>query len=96
LPHGDQPQGFLIDGAIMKCDELLAAMNEYVDGTIDPGVCEQFEHHLEDCNPCQVVIDNIRQTIQLYKDGQPYEMPPEFQQAMRQSLRDRWRDRFGS
>ena len=80
----------------MKCDELLTALNEYVDGTIDPAVCEQFEHHLVDCNPCQVVIDNIRQTIQLYKDGQPYDMPPEFQQTMRQTLRDRWQERFGS
>ena len=79
----------------MKCDELLKALNEYVDGSIDPAVCEQFEDHLAGCNPCQIVIDNIRQTITLYKDGQPYDMPPEFQQTMRQTLRERWRAKYG-
>ena len=79
----------------MKCDELLQALNEYVDGSIDPAVCEQFEDHLAGCNPCQIVIDNIRQTITLYKDGQPYDMPPEFQQTMRQTLRERWRAKYG-
>jgi anti-sigma factor RsiW len=79
----------------MKCDELLKALNEYVDGSIDPAICKQFEDHLAGCNPCQVVIDNIRKTITLYKDGQPYEMPPEFQQVMHQALRNRWREKYG-
>ena len=79
----------------MKCDELLKALNEYVDGSVDPAICEQFEHHLAGCNPCQIVIDNIRQTITLYKDGQLYEMPPEFQQTMHQTLRERWRAKYG-
>ena len=51
----------------MKCEELLAMLNEYVDGTVDPAVCEEFEKHMAGCNPCQVVVDNIRQTITLYK-----------------------------
>ena len=50
----------------MKCEELLALLNEYVDGSVDPAICETFEHHLKGCNPCQVVVDNIRQTITLY------------------------------
>jgi len=70
----------------MKCEELLAMLNEYVDGTVDPGVCEAFEKHLAGCNPCQVVVDNIRQTITLYKDGQPYELPVEFQRKLHDCL----------
>ena len=59
----------------MKCAELLAALNEYVDGTVDPAICEEFEKHMAGCNPCQVVVDNIRKTITLYKEGKPYELP---------------------
>ena len=54
----------------MKCEELLAMLNEYVDGTVDPAVCEEFEKHMAGCNPCQVVVDNIRQTITLLQ-GRP-------------------------
>ena len=27
----------------MKCEELLNILNEYVDGTVDPSICEEFE-----------------------------------------------------
>lgn len=79
----------------MKCEELLAMLNEYVDGGIEPGVCEEFGQHLEGCNPCQVVVDNIRQTITLYRDGQPYELPVAFRNRLHSSLRARWREKFG-
>ena len=74
----------------MKCEELLAMLNDYVDGDIDPGICESFEKHLAGCNPCQVVVDNIRKSIILYKDGQPYELPLAFKQKLHLSLRDKW------
>ena len=74
----------------MNCDELLAMLNEYVDGSVDPGVCAAFEKHLAGCNPCQVVVDNIRQTITLYKDGQPYQLPAAFQRKLHASLRQQF------
>ncbi len=79
----------------MKCEELLKALNDYVDGDVDPAVCEQFEEHLAGCNPCQVVVDNVRKTIALYKAGEPYPMPEEFQRRLREILRARWREKFG-
>lgn len=80
----------------MDCNELLAALNEYVDGALDPGVCQQFEEHLKGCNPCQVVVDNIRHTIQLFKAGEPFEMPPDFHKQLHELLWAKWRARFGS
>jgi anti-sigma factor RsiW len=75
----------------MKCDELLAMLNDYVDGTVDPAVCEEFEKHMADCNPCQVVVDNIRHTITLYKEGKPYELPLPFRERLHSALRERWK-----
>ena len=75
----------------MKCAELLAALNEYVDGTVDPAICEEFEKHLAGCNPCQVVVDNIRKTITLYKEGRPYALPEPFRQHLHKTLRERWK-----
>jgi hypothetical protein len=74
----------------MNCDELLQMLNEYVDGSIDPGVCDAFEKHLAGCNPCQIVVDNIRKTITLYKDGQPYELPAQFREKLHECLRERF------
>ena len=69
--------------------------NDYVDGAVDPAICEEFEEHLAGCNPCQVVVDNIRKTISLFKAGQPYPMPPEFHDRLHQALRARWKEKFG-
>ncbi len=74
----------------MKCEELLAMLNEYVDGSVDPAICDAFKEHLAGCNPCQVVVDNIRQTITLYKEGKPDELPHAFRERLHATLRQRW------
>jgi len=74
----------------MKCEELLKLLNEYVDGTVDPAICTEFEQHMAGCNPCQVVVDNIRKTITLYKNGQPRELPVECRDRLHAVLRERW------
>jgi anti-sigma factor RsiW len=78
----------------MKCEELLKALSDYVEGDIDPRICQEFEKHLAGCDPCQVVIDNIRKTITLYQGDKPYPMPPEFHDCLQATLRARWKERF--
>jgi len=75
----------------MKCDELLALLNGYVDGDMAPGLCEELEKHLAGCNPCQVVVDNIRKTITLYKEGKPCELPLDFRERLHVALHERWK-----
>jgi anti-sigma factor RsiW len=75
----------------MKCEELLKLLSEYVDGTVPAGVCEEFEKHMAGCNPCQVVVDNIRKTITLYKKGEPYSLPIDFRDKLHRALRDKWK-----
>ncbi len=79
----------------MTCEELLKALNEYVDGAQLTEVCEEFSQHLAGCNPCQVVVDNIRQTISLYRAGQPFEMPPSFEDRLQLAFKSRWEEKFG-
>ena len=74
----------------MKCQDLLRWLNEYVDGTLDPSFCDDFEKHMAGCNPCQIVVDNIRKTITLYQAGQPCELPDHFREQLHSVLRERW------
>jgi hypothetical protein len=78
----------------MTCEELLKALNEYVDDETVLAVCREFAEHLAGCNPCQVVVDNIRSTIRLYKAGEPYPMPPAFSDRLRDALRAKWKQAF--
>lgn len=80
----------------MTCEDLLQALNAYVDGALAPEACASFESHLAGCDPCTVVVDNVRRTIRLCKDGEPYPLPAEFQAGLRAALRARWRERAGA
>ena len=75
------------------CGELLAMINDYVDGAIDPAVCKELEGHLATCNPCRVVVDNVRKTIQLYRRDQPCELPVQFREHLHTLLRKQWKAR---
>ena len=79
----------------MTCEELLKALNDHVDGAELTEICEEFAQHLAGCNPCQVVVDNIRQTIRLYRDGQAYALPAAFQDRLQNCLKAKWDERFG-
>jgi anti-sigma factor RsiW len=76
----------------MKCEELLTMLNEYVDGTVDPGVCQEFEKHMAGCNPCRVVVDNIRKTITLYRGEEPCTLPIKFRERLHSAIRRRWEE----
>jgi anti-sigma factor RsiW len=76
----------------MKCEELLALLNDYVDGTVNSAICEKFEEHMAGCNPCQVVVDNMRKTITLYRHGQPIELPEPCRQRLHDALHQRWQE----
>jgi len=78
-----------------SCDELLALLNEYVDGDVDPAVCKEFESHLAKCNPCRVVVDNVRQTITLYRENEPCKLPEKFRKKLHTCLRKHWKKRKG-
>ena len=77
----------------MKCQDMLKQLNEYVDGTLDPSICDEFEKHMAGCNPCQIVVDNIRKTITLYKAGQTYELPVAFRDKLHAALREKWKEK---
>jgi anti-sigma factor RsiW len=74
-----------------KCSELLALLNEYVDGKADPAICKELEGHLAKCNPCRVVVDNVRKTITLYRDNEPCDLPEPFRKRLHACLREHWK-----
>ncbi len=78
----------------MTCEELLKALNDYVDDETVLAFYADFADHLRGCNPCQVVVDNIRNTIKLYQNNEPYPMPKEFEQKLSAALKEAWKRKF--
>ena len=74
----------------MKCQELLGALNDYIDGETRSALCQLLQEHLTECDPCRIVIDNIRQTIMLYRAGLAMPLPAELHEKLRLLMRNRW------
>lgn len=74
----------------MKCEELIAILNQYVDGELDASICEQLEGHMLDCSPCRVVVDNIRNTIEIYHGAEPVDLPERFRSRLHDAVRECW------
>ncbi len=78
----------------MKCKELLGAVNEYVDGETQSALCQALHEHLTGCNTCRVVIDNIRQTITLYRADEVVPLPAGLHERLHNIMRERWAAKF--
>lgn len=78
----------------MTCEAMLQALNDVIDDESALAICTEFADHLAGCNPCQIVVDNIRKTIQLFQAGEPYQMPGAFQERFRDALKAMWKAKF--
>ncbi len=74
----------------MQCEEVLSAVNEYLDGETQSALCQALQEHLAGCKTCRVVIDNVRQTISLYRAGRQVAFPAGLHERLCTIMRHRW------
>lgn len=61
----------------LLCQDLVSSLSEYVDGELKGELCEELEKHLEHCHNCQVVVNTLKKTIELYRDSSDYDQMPD-------------------
>jgi anti-sigma factor (TIGR02949 family) len=49
------------------CRHLLDSLSDFIDGSLASEICQEIQHHLDECPDCHVVVDTLRKTIYLYK-----------------------------
>ena len=74
----------------MRCEELLRALNDYADGDPRAGLRRTLQRHFDECKGCQIVIDNIRQTITLCRAGSSTPLPAELHATICAIMKRRW------
>ena len=70
-----------------NCRHLLASLSDYLDGTLGDELCSELEHHLMECQDCQIVVDTLRKTITLYRTtSTPPPVPAEVRERLYKRL----------
>jgi anti-sigma factor (TIGR02949 family) len=56
-----------------NCEQLLGSLSSYIDGDLNPELCQELEKHLEGCEDCRIVLNTTKRTIDLVHN--PIEKP---------------------
>lgn len=75
--------------SLERCRELVAQLNDYLDGELPAGLCAELEHHLAACPDCRVVLNTLGQTLRIlhHLDEAPPPLPPDLEARILASLR---------
>ncbi len=77
------------------CSKYIQEIADYIDGEIDTALCAQLEEHLKTCNNCRIMVDTLRQTVVLCREGKKEKLPPEIESKLNAALKKRWEKKFG-
>lgn len=78
-----------------KCPDYINQLNDYLDGAIDPELCREIDQHLGSCRNCRIMVDTMKQTVSLCREGKPEKLPPALEDRLNGLLRARWEKKFG-
>lgn len=78
-----------------KCGDFIGDLGDYLDGEVAPELCEEIEKHIGQCENCRIMVDTLKQTVSLCREGRREQLPPKLQAQLTDLLRDHWRRKFG-
>lgn len=74
---------------MFSCDDLRAALSNYLDNEVPPEVRRALEQHLSECRTCRLLYDTTRHTVRLVTDAGSFEVPEDVSQRMIERLMGR-------
>ena len=78
-----------------NCRDYISDLNTYIDGEIDPELCAEIEKHLGQCQNCRIMVDTMRKTVILCREGKAEPLPSLLEEKLSRMLKERWEKKFG-
>ncbi len=78
-----------------KCLDYIKELNDYIDGELDPSICEEIEKHIGHCENCRIMVDTMKQSVTLCREGRPVDLPKSLESKLNNLLKERWQKKFG-
>lgn len=72
----------------MTCQDLVAFMLDYVEGTLPPDERARFDAHLHECEDCRAYLKDYRATIDVTRQAADGEDPPAMPEALVRAIVD--------
>jgi len=78
-----------------KCHKQIQDIADYIDGELDSKLCKELEDHLNGCENCRLMVDSMKKTVMLCKDGTCEELPKSIEIKLNDAIKERWANKFG-
>lgn len=79
---------FFRKDADVECAEARDMASDYVDDDVEPALGRRIRSHLEKCAPCLSFFNTLRATVELLRNMERRQAPPEFRDRVKARLRD--------
>ena len=73
-----------------SCEDVVAVLQEYFEGTLEPKLAGIVARHLEDCPDCEAFARTYATVVRLTGELPVEEIPAEVQLRVRRALRERF------
>ncbi len=70
----------------MNCTEFLANLTDYFDAKTASSLRSELEQHMADCSHCYVTVNTTRQTIEIYRNDELFELPESIRTKLQQAV----------
>lgn len=70
----------------MNCKEFLANLDDYFDAHTAAKLKAELEQHMTDCSHCHITVNTTRQTIEIYRNGELFELPESIRVQLHQAV----------
>jgi anti-sigma factor RsiW len=70
----------------VNCTEFLANLTDYFDARTAAALRADLEEHMAGCSHCHVTVDTTRQTIQIYRNQELYELPESIRAQLQKAV----------
>lgn len=73
-----------------SCEDVVAVLQDYFDGSLEPRLAAIIERHLEDCPDCEAFTRTYGTVIKLTGELPVEQIPDELRMRVRRALRERF------
>jgi predicted anti-sigma-YlaC factor YlaD len=70
----------------VNCTEFLANLTDYFDSKTAAVLRAELEEHMANCSHCTVTLNTTRQTIEIYRNEELYELPDTIRGRLQQAV----------
>ena len=70
----------------MNCTEFLAQLGDFIDDQVPTGLVPELQAHLDGCDHCVITMRTTQKTIQIYRDNEVYELPPDLRARLHAAI----------